>query len=519
MTTEPRSAQHSTSVSVRGFRFADVCDLFEELERNVLVKTTTTGHAHAHDLDSATIRRWTAGHGDLGQCVSDVLRQTEETERACSALTVEHVAEALDQLAARSRFSSPALQLGHADGVGETSAATVDKVLGPILRRVTACEDKWLVRLILNAPITTLVPEQAVLSSFHFLFPRVLAARGSLLKAVQLLDSDPLCTFPSAPESQSVRALHRLATPYLTPIVGCRVNRPIFVKARSLEHCVSIIGSSLVTVQRKYDGEYFQVHVNRTKPTGDGDWDITIFSKSGKDSTIDREGIHDLVRRSICTTDSPPKPEEHLYIIFFDILLLNDRNCLALPFSERKQLLLQAVTTVPDATSVAEGCEIDFAAPNGMHQLRQAFARAISNRWEGLVIKRNDDLYHQSERLNGANRTTTWVKLKKDYIAGLGDTADFAIVGAYYDSRALPPPNKAVKNLNWTNFLIGCVDDIDHIAGANHHATAGEPIVVRVVSDLDHHNLPAEVLRELNVHGTFVADDPESHKQHLRLVY
>jgi hypothetical protein len=45
------------------------------------------------------------------------------------------------------------------------------------------------------------------------------------------------------------------------------------------------------------------------------------------------------------------------------------------------------------------------------------------------VLKGCDDPYFS------LNSTKAFIKLKKDYIAGLGDTADFAIVGVHYPSN------------------------------------------------------------------------------------
>ncbi|KAI5289873.1 hypothetical protein KEM54_003005 [Ascosphaera aggregata] len=576
--------------NVRGFEFSHICDLFDELEHSRLLKTTTTGRAK--DLESTTIRKWfnqhrtkifapatdkyallscllpvrrpdrvlglglaslsriigrclllgstrfqqlsrykERGNGDFGHCLEGVLCQTEEG-RESSGVTVEELNDALDQIGSSNRFSSSELR-------SETrSAVDIDRTLGAILRKVNGREGKWFIRIILKDPITDLVPDLVVLQHFHFLFPHILAVRGSLQKAVQMLEIDPFNTFPSCPEAQSRKALCRLAVPYLTPVVGCKVGRPDFLKARSIEHCLSMVGRKTATVERKYDGEYFQVHVGTL---GSGQDSITIFSKSGKDSTSDRIGIHDLVKRSLrldcdghhisncilegellvwsdqekdilpfhhirkhvtrrglhlgAENDSQPGPGEHLYIVFFDILLLNNQNCLALPFRERRDLLSSSVHCIPGISALAEHCDIDFSRNDASDELRNCFARAIAHRWEGLVLKRLDDFYHCSSQHNGQQRVGSWIKLKKDYITGLGDTADFAIVGAAYDAMSVPPRNKIVPNLRWTTFLVGCLECIQNDSRP----------VFRIVSSLDHHNLPADVLRTLNTQGQFIA--------------
>jgi DNA ligase-4 len=50
-----------------------------------------------------------------------------------------------------------------------------------------------------------------------------------------------------------------------------------------------------MSVERKYDGEYCQIHIDLSK---DND-PIRIFSKSGRDSTDDRIGLHGALRDSL----------------------------------------------------------------------------------------------------------------------------------------------------------------------------------------------------------------------------
>jgi DNA ligase-4 len=54
--------------------------------------------------------------------------------------------------------------------------------------------------------------------------------------------------------------------------------------------------SSIIWAETKYDGERTQIHV-RILP--DGSSDITIFSKSKRDSTGDRLGLHDIIREAL----------------------------------------------------------------------------------------------------------------------------------------------------------------------------------------------------------------------------
>jgi DNA ligase 4 len=73
------------------------------------------------------------------------------------------------------------------------------------------------------------------------------------------------------------------------------VTQATHAKARSITHCCQIAGSRRMSVERKYDGEYYQIYIDLSK---DND-PIRIFSKSGRDSTDDRIGLHGALRDSL----------------------------------------------------------------------------------------------------------------------------------------------------------------------------------------------------------------------------
>ena len=66
---------------------------------------------------------------------------------------------------------------------------------------------------------------------------------------------------------------------------------------------------------------------------------------------------------------------------------------------------------------------IVFSSHRALTLLRQVFTRAIIQQWEGLAFKGCDQPFVSFDRKN------RHIKMKKDYIRGLGDTADLAIVG------------------------------------------------------------------------------------------
>jgi DNA ligase 4 len=71
--------------------------------------------------------------------------------------------------------------------------------------------------------------------------------------------------------------------------------RPAYAKARNIQHCCQLASWRRLSIERKYDGEYCQVHIDLSK----GRDCIKIFSKSGKDSTNDRIGLPTALRDSL----------------------------------------------------------------------------------------------------------------------------------------------------------------------------------------------------------------------------
>jgi DNA ligase-4 len=81
----------------------------------------------------------------------------------------------------------------------------------------------------------------------------------------------------------------------LTLQVGVMTSQPAHGKARKIECYCRMAYTRRMNVERKYDGEYCQIHIDLSK---DRDF-ITLFSKSGKDSTKDRIDLYDVPRDSL----------------------------------------------------------------------------------------------------------------------------------------------------------------------------------------------------------------------------
>ncbi|KAJ6155818.1 hypothetical protein N7470_006384 [Penicillium chermesinum] len=475
------------------------------------------------------------GGPDLGKCVENVMSQAENYVPPGRGVTVEEIDTALNMIASRCRFSGPDVRRQH-------TAVNVDKTLSPLYRRLSSRDAKWLTRLILRGyPLT--LPLKYTLGRIHFLLPPLLQFQNTFEGALEMLSSEPMNRFPPNPDGRTAARLSEVACENLYPRTGIKVGRPDYFKARSIKHCLQLVEGRRMSVERKYDGEYCQIHIDLTQSHP-----IQVFSKSGKDSTADRAGIAPILeetlhlnhterkftrkcileaelvvwsdkrggiadfhklRKFICRSgtligvdnDSPPQPYEHLMLVFFDVLLLDDDVCLRKPHRERRLLLQRLIDPVAGRAALAEQEVMRFDRVDRYERLDLAFSRAIAQRWEGLVLKACDEPYFPIHSSGIERKFGGWIKLKKDYIPGLGDTVDLNIIGAYYDSRHahLVSPQKPLK---WTHFLVGCLLNKKEVMHS------GDRPRFRVIDVLNHHSMHRNFMQLLNQHGEFQAQDP-----------
>lgn len=156
-------------------------------------------------------------------------------------------------------------------------------------------------------------------------------------------------------------------------------------------------------------------------------------------------------------------------IFYYDLLLLDDDPVLNKSHWRRRHQLERLVTPIKGRAKLATREEYHFKSLNGPKQLQAALAHAFVHHWEGLVLKPSHEPYFPAVGNRTGKFASCWIKLKKDYIAGLGDTADFAIIGATYDSSEAARVGKT--NLSWTRFHIGCLTNREAILclGAKPH--------------------------------------------------
>lgn len=484
----------------------------------------------------AGLRRWEtdARAGlDLADCVEKVLAQSPND--GPHFVTVEEVDATLHALAACNSFSSPAVRSSRPALAPQSCKE--DHLLARLFRRLSPKEAKWLCRLVLKNFEPVVVPENVVYSSYHHLLPTVLKIHDSFPVALGLLQQHLRSSVARGVDLNKIDLLR-----IIKPQVGVKVGRQIWLKARSIRHCLEM-GHGLMSCEKKVDGEYCQIHVDLSKAHDQ----IQIFSKSGKDSTLDRLKLHSAIRSSLrlgtadckfnkrcilegelvvysdrekrilefekirkhvnrsgrfigTEEDSQAHSWERLMIVYFDILLIDDDSMLNVRHSERRKRLSELVYCQEGQAALVESRIINFSSRIAVDELRQAFASCITHREEGLVLRPDESYF--SFGVSRRKYASCCLKLKKGYIKGLGDVGDFAVVGARCDpTRA---KTLGLPNVKFTHFYLGCLTN-KHLV----HRFQARPIF-KIVNEVELNPTQAETF----MRHVFVMDvSPEDNSQ------
>ena len=220
------------------------------------------------------------------------------------------------------------------------------------------------------------------------------------------------------------------------------------------------------TCEYKYDGERAQIHLSE-------DGTIKIFSRNQEDNTskfpdiirafpgylkpgiksivIDSEAVaFDRVEKKILpfqilsTRGRKDIKEEdikvNVAIYAFDCLYLNGKNLLQEPLTKRREALYSAFTEVP-----AEFLFATAKISRDVEELQTFLEDSIVENTEGLIVKTMDATYEPSKR------SLNWLKLKKDYMEGCGDSLDLVPIGAFH--------GRGKRTGTYGAYLLACYDE------------------------------------------------------------
>ncbi|KAH7338388.1 hypothetical protein B0J17DRAFT_572034 [Rhizoctonia solani] len=222
------------------------------------------------------------------------------------------------------------------------------------------------------------------------------------------------------------------------------------------------------TCEYKYDGERAQVHKLE-------DGTVAVFSRNSEDMSkkypdlveqlprcfkesiksfvLDAEAVAiDKTTKKLLPFQELSKRKRkdvkvediqvRVCLFGFDLLYLNGESLLRKTLQERRELLREHFVEVD--------CEFAFAKSSDgetTEEIQVFLEESVKDGCEGLMVK---TLTGEASRYEPSRRSVNWLKLKKDYLAGIGDSLDLVVVGAYY--------GKGKRTKVYGAFLLACYD-------------------------------------------------------------
>ncbi|TCD68425.1 hypothetical protein EIP91_010826 [Steccherinum ochraceum] len=253
----------------------------------LLVSTASDGRGRG-------LANWNASDavGCLG-CEVEAVMQHEKRDVE-STLTLHEIDVLLTELAANCPFSSPAIR----SAVPNCRPRRV--VLGNLFRSLSSDEAAFLTQIILKDLRPVLYPLQETHYSASLLQYNTNSIK-MITKEEAMKIWDPsykmLRAFRTQATFDAASGIFEVPDAVAEPRIGAPIAIPKCTKGQGCLHAIKLLRhSSKVWAETKYDGERAQIHVEVDDEMQSR---ITIFSKSKRDSTLDRYGVHHIIREAL----------------------------------------------------------------------------------------------------------------------------------------------------------------------------------------------------------------------------
>ncbi|KAJ3168897.1 hypothetical protein HDU88_001224 [Geranomyces variabilis] len=237
---------------------------------------------------------------------------------------------------------------------------------------------------------------------------------------------------------------------------------------KSLTEVLNRFENLTFTCEYKYDGERAQIHLLE-----DGTMKIysrnsenlspkypdimeslpKVFKSSVRSFVLDCEAVawdrekkcilpfqvlSTRKRKDVMTADI----QVQVCVFAFDILFLNGEALTTKTLKHRREMLYEHFNEVPGIFTFAKHME-----STDVEDIQTFLNLAVEGNCEGLMVK---TLEHEAS-YEPSKRSRNWLKVKKDYLSGVGDTFDLVVIGGY---------NGRGKRTGWYGgFLLACYDD------------------------------------------------------------
>jgi len=333
---------------------------------------------------------------------------------------------------------------------------------------------------------------------------------------------------------------------------------PMLAKpTKSIQEVLQRLHKTRFTCEFKYDGERAQIHYNTTPTTDNNDnndhttttptsshyskvfsrnlldttdkySEVPLYVKEAADAAIadaasqnDKDNViavtsyvmdaevvaynretkqfvpfQILSTRAKKTTQEERQQEAKVKIIVqaFDLMYLNGSSLLNNTLSQRRDLLHKHFKPIDGKFQFAT--YLDHTEDGDTEVLEEFLETAVKSQCEGLMVKTLD----AHAAYEPSRRSLNWLKLKKDYLEGLGDSVDLVPLGGYY--------GRGKRTGVYGAYLLACYDeDSEEFQSVCKIGTGfSDADLKNLANGLNQHTLPNGKSSQYNVSDTLECD-------------
>ena len=358
--------------------------------------------------------------GDLGVTAANILKQKTQTTFSAESITLERVYDTLFKIAKLEGKGSQDMKI---------------KYISSLLNDATTNESKFILKILLGT-LRLGIAENTLMDALAIAFTDEKSNRVLIENAYNV--SSDLGYVSEVVAKQGINGIKKFEIAIFNPI------RPMLAdRVKSEEDAIKKFQDEFAA-EYKLDGERAQIHKKGNE--------IIIFSRSLEKITQYYpdivEKIPNLLICDECILEAevvainedtgnflPFQELMHrrrkyklekavsdypITVNFFDILFLNGKKIIDLPYLERRNSLLKIVKddkfvkVIPMSIIKNEGDVLEI------------LENSINSGCEGLMLKMLQSPYRAGMR--GSN----WLKLKREYQNELGDSLDLIVIGAFF---------------------------------------------------------------------------------------
>jgi len=393
---------------------------FEGIELGMAEKLAIRSLSKSSGTPVKKIQETYQDDGDLGHVAEKILQLKKQTTFVNESITVERVYETFFKIAKMEGKGSQDMKI---------------KYISSLLNDATPMDGKFILKILLGT-LRLGVADNTIIDAITIAFTGSKEKRHQIENAYNV--SSDLGKVAQVISEEGINGVEKFQISVFNPV------RPMLAdRVKSESEALEKMGEKFAA-EYKLDGERVQVHLKNKQ--------VILFSRRLENITKFYPDIVENISKSLKTREAILEAEAvavnentgeflpfqelmhrrrkynldravseiPITLNFFDVLYFDGKNCLDLPYEERRKNLEEIVAEdkfaklVPMVTVTSDSEIEDF------------LENSINSGCEGLMLKSLEGQYRAGMR--GSN----WLKLKREYRNELGDSLDLVVIGAFF---------------------------------------------------------------------------------------